>query len=263
MQVVLAGDDGSKPAAAAVEWARRLAAKGDAHLVIARVTGAGQDAPAGDASDAVTLIDGVHPASGLLTAADQRGADVVVLGRRGRGGFPSLPIGTTAHHVAASSRCPVVVVPVNDEPSDAPVERVVVGVDGLPGSVAAAEWAVRTFADAAFTVAHALELAPVFAQAGEGDEDLYDRARSRAVELMEDRWTRPFVDAGVSFDLAVEEGGPAEVLVGTAARVDADLVVVGRRDHAPMRGTLGGVSQRVLAYAPCAAAMVPLPADGA
>jgi nucleotide-binding universal stress UspA family protein len=46
------------------------------------------------------------------------------------------------------------------------------------------------------------------------------------------------------------------VLVDTAVDIAADLVVVGRQDRGPMTGILGGVSQRVLAYAPCAAVVV-------
>ena len=76
---------------------------------------------------------------------------------------------------------------------------------------------------------------------------------------MQDRWCRPFVDAEVPFDTVVEEGGAAEVLIGVAVRTAADVVVVSRRDRHLRRGTLGGVSQRILAYAPCAAAMVPSP----
>jgi nucleotide-binding universal stress UspA family protein len=260
MDLVLAGDDGSNSAAGAVEWARRFAEARDGQLVVVRVAGAGQDAPSGELADGATLVRDSHPASGIMIAADERDADLLVLGRRGRGGFPSLPIGTTAHHVAAASGRPVVVVPATEEPEDGPVvERVVVGVDGLPGSLEAAAWAVRNFGDADFTVVYALELAPAFAQVGDVDDEVYDRARARAVALLEDRWTRPFTEGDVTFDVVVEEGGPAEVLLGTAGQVDADLVVVGRRDHAPMRGTLGGTSQRVLAYAPCAAAIVPLP----
>jgi len=74
---------------------------------------------------------------------------------------------------------------------------------------------------------------------------------------LRERWSRPLVDAGIGFDLVVEDGGAAEVLLDTARKVEANLVVVGRRDHFPLRGRLGGVSQRVLAYAPCAALIVP------
>jgi nucleotide-binding universal stress UspA family protein len=88
---------------------------------------------------------------------------------------------------------------------------------------------------------------------------LYTAARARAAELMHDRWCRPLAEAKVSFDAVLEEGGAVEVLLGAATRISADLAVVSRRDRYLRRGTLGGVSQRVLAYAPCAAAMVPSP----
>jgi len=261
MQLVLAGDDGSVAAAGAVEWATRFAAERDAELVVVRVTGPGDDGP-NDAPDGVTTVRSDHPASGIMVAAQDRDADLIVLGRRGSGGFPSLPIGTTAHGVAAACGRPVVVVPPGSKEADRRlIERVVVGVDGLPGSREAAAWAVRHVSDAEFTAVHALEVAPAFAQGGDEDGRIYDVVRARAVALMKEQWTRPFVDGGVGADLVVEEGGPAEVVLGTAAKADADLVVIGRREHLPMRGTLGGVSQRVLAYAPCAALMVPFPEE--
>jgi nucleotide-binding universal stress UspA family protein len=229
--------------------------------VVVRVAGAGQDAPSTDPVEGVTILNESHPASGLMVAAQDHDADLVVLGRRGGGGFPSLPIGTTAHHVAAACGRPVVVVPPTDRPSDRPlVERVVVGLDGREGSQEAAAWAVRNFNGAHFTVVHALDLAPAFALSDDEPGAMYERARVQVTTLIQDQWTRPFVDAGVSFDVLVDEGGPAELLLDAATRRDADLVIVGRRDHFPMRGVLGGVSQRVLAYAPCAAATVP-PSD--
>jgi nucleotide-binding universal stress UspA family protein len=262
MRLVMAGDDGSKAAGGAVEWANRFATERDARLVVVRIAGAGQDAPDSSPVEGVVVLDETHPASGLMVAAQDHDVDLVVLGRRGSGGFPSLPIGTTAHQVAAASGRPVVLVPPVAPAVDRPlVERVVVGVDGLPGSEEAVAWAIRNFGEAHFTVVHALDLAPAFAMSDDDTGELYDRARRRAEALMQDQWVRPFVDGKVSFDVVVDEGGPAELLLDTAAKTNADLVVVGRRDHFPMRGTLGGVSQRVLAYAPCAAVTVPFP-DG-
>jgi nucleotide-binding universal stress UspA family protein len=87
---------------------------------------------------------------------------------------------------------------------------------------------------------------------------MYDRAHDRAWTLMRE-WCQPLADAGVEFDIVVEEGGPAEVLLNAAAHVRSDLVVVSRRDHHLQRGMLGSVSQRVLAYAPCPAVIVPPP----
>lgn len=261
MHLVLVGDDGSEAAAGAVAWATQLATERDARLLVVQITGTGKDAPVGPPDERVEIVHEDHPASGITMTAQDRDADLIVLGRRGGGGFPSLPIGTTAHHVAAAAGRPVVVVPPMDEPPHQPlVQRVVVGIDGLPGSAEAAAWSIRNFGGAHFTVVHAVELAPVFAQLGDDNGELYDRAQARAAALLRDQWSRPFLDAGVAFDTVVEEGGPAEVVLRVATRTNADLVVVGRRGNFPMRGTLGGVSQRVLAYAPCAAATVPSPA---
>ncbi len=49
------------------------------------------------------------PAFGLLSAAE--GADLLVVGARGRGGFASLLVGSVAAQVVHHAPCPVVVVP--------------------------------------------------------------------------------------------------------------------------------------------------------
>ena len=103
-------------------------------------------------------------------------------------------------------------------------------VSGFPGGGC---WTVRNFSDAHFTVVHALDLAPAFAQLGDDTGEMYDQARLRVAALLQDKWVRPFIDGGVSFDVFVDEGGPAELLLGAAAKNAADLVVVGRRDHFP------------------------------
>ncbi len=186
-----------------------------------------------------------------MAAAEERDVDLIVLGRRGSGGFPSLPIGTTTHHVAAASGRPIAVVPsVVTATSDRLVERVIVGLDGLQGSAEAAAWSAQEWPDARFTAVHVVELAPVLTQLdddGAGAE-FHERAFARAHSLLRDYWSRPLREAGVAFNVSVKEGGPAEMLLDMAARVEADLLVVGRRG-VPTSGTLGGVSQRVLVCA--------------
>lgn len=258
MKVILACDDGSRAAARAVEWASRLAQERDALLKVVSATRGEVAVAAGDQPDRIIVRD-AHPAATILTTAEDVDADLIVLGRRGSGGFPSLPIGTTAHSVAAASDRPTVVVPSVDADTDgALVQRAVVGVDGLPGSADAATWAARQWPAAHFIAVHALELAPSFVQiADEPGEQLYERAHTRSLQLMHEWWVRPLRDAGASLDTIVEDGGPAEVMLSIATRMSANLIVVGRRDHHLLRGTLGGVSQRVLAYSPCPAVVVP------
>lgn len=261
MDLVLVGDDGSDDAAVAVAWSRRFASERGAELYAVHVPVDGEPVEM-PARVERRIVRSGHPASGILQAAHDLHADVVVLGRRGRGGFPALPLGGTAHHVAAVSAIPVIVVPVAETVENGSLVReVVVGIDGMPESTDAAAWAVRHIPDAHFTAVHAIEVAPAFAPIGDepGIESLYDQVRARAIGLMRDVWCRPFADAGVPFDQVAEEGGAVELLLATITRVAADLAVVSRRDRHLRRGTLGGVSQRVLSYAPCAAAMVPSP----
>ena len=105
---------------------------------------------------------------------------------------------------------------------------------------------------------HALDLAPAFAELeARSDGDVRAAAYKWAVALMHDQWCDPLVEARIAYEAVVEEGGPVEILLATAKDTASDVVVVGRRDHGPLSGTLGGVSQRVLAYASCAALIVP------
>lgn len=54
------------------------------------------------------VVEG-HPASALARAA--QGADLLVVGSRGREGFEGMLLGSVATHVLAHATCPVLVVP--------------------------------------------------------------------------------------------------------------------------------------------------------
>jgi nucleotide-binding universal stress UspA family protein len=53
------------------------------------------------------VVEG-HPAQQLVAAAE--GADLVVVGSRGHGGFVGMLLGSVSQHVAAHASCPVLVV---------------------------------------------------------------------------------------------------------------------------------------------------------
>jgi nucleotide-binding universal stress UspA family protein len=55
-----------------------------------------------------TFVAG-HPASELVEAAE--GADLLVVGTRGHGGFSGLLLGSTSQQVSHHAPCPVVIVP--------------------------------------------------------------------------------------------------------------------------------------------------------
>lgn len=66
------------------------------------------EARAADVKVQRTFVAG-HPASKLVELA--AGADLLVVGTRGHGGFAGLLLGSTSHQVTHHAPCPVVVVP--------------------------------------------------------------------------------------------------------------------------------------------------------
>ena len=110
--------------------------------------------------------------------------------------------------------------------------RIMVGYDG-------SESARRALEAAADLVGYGSTLTVVTVQNGELDgsvsRDARDRLQLRNVEA---RYSEP-------------SGEAAEQLVESARRLEADLVVVGRRNRSPLRVLLGSVSARVVRRAPC------------
>ena len=114
----------------------------------------------------------------------------------------------------------------------AQTRKIVVGYDG-------SEAAGRALDAAADLVGYGSTLAVVTVSAGPPDPSARDAARERLL--------RRQVDAHYH-DLA---GEPAEELVRKAEELDADLLVVGRRDRNPLRVLLGSVSSAVVRRASC------------
>ena len=64
----------------------------------------------------------LHGAPGRRLVESSRGAEMLVVGSRGTGGFLGLVMGSTAAQVVGHASCPVVVVPVHGEPARHPTE---------------------------------------------------------------------------------------------------------------------------------------------
>lgn len=58
-----------------------------------------------------------YPGQCILDAADDVGADFIVLGSHGHGAFYDLIVGSTASRVLKRARCPVLIVPPAPEPA--------------------------------------------------------------------------------------------------------------------------------------------------
>jgi nucleotide-binding universal stress UspA family protein len=189
-----------------------------------------------------------NPVPQLLNSA--AGADLLVVGNRGRGGFASLLLGSVSQRLALHAPCPVVVVRGD---SDAGV--VAVGVDDSP----AAEQAL----DAGFTAAAArgcpvvlihtyLPPTPLWlasdvsaVEVETPEQDAVERERL-ANQLIP--WREKFPDVPV--ETVISHDSAAAVLVGVSK--SAQLVVVGSRGHGTLAGALlGSTGMQLLHHADC------------
>jgi len=134
------------------------------------------------------------------------------------------------------------------------IERIVVGTDG---SETATE-AVRQAADLAGALGAELHILTSYVTAMADVEDLKgnyapgetaDRVLASAMALGQ--------EAGVEVSTHKGAADPADALLDLAAKVDADLVVVGNRGmRSAKRFFLGSVPNAVASHAPCAVMIV-------
>ncbi|GEL19600.1 universal stress protein [Pseudonocardia asaccharolytica] len=289
---VVAAVDGSEPALEAVRWAALEAGRRNATLRLVTVFNwpetrhvgelrlgsdyvetlreSARSALAFAASEARAMAAGIEIEQEVRTGFpvpvltdESRHAQLVVLGRRGLGGFTGLLVGSVATGVAACAVSPVVVVrgPVPTGPA-APGGPVVVGVDGSPTSEAAlafsfdaASWrgapllAVHTWLD--------VMLEPTMVPLLDWDAIEADE-RALLAERMAG-WQAKYPD--VEVHRLVTRDRPARALVQQSDR--AQLLVVGSRGRGGLAGMLlGSVSQTLLRHAHCPVAIVRPRTDG-
>lgn len=253
---MLVGVDGSPAAGAALEWAGRLAALVGAEVVVANIFEPVQ-AELAPADYQRLVAEAEHRLSAewtaplrrinirhrplqltgtpdrLLTATDAEGADLLVVGTRGAGRHAGLHLGSLAHHLAHHTRRPLAIVPIAG--AGMGVERIVVGVDGSPGSEAAVRWCadIAAASDAEVTAVCAFDPHPRWRLT----EDEVDW-RATAEQAISTEWVAPLRAAGVEVRTRiVEDRHPLSALDKAAADEDACLFVVGTRGL----GEVGGV----------------------
>ncbi|CAL9346107.1 Universal stress protein [Streptomyces sp. enrichment culture] len=212
---------------------------------------------------------GVEGVPGAVLPGLGAGAQLLVLGSRGRGGFASLLLGSNGLAAARDAGCPVVVVPrpgrqVHGEAPEERGPRVVVGLhaDGPDEAALGFAFTEAALRDARLQVIAAYQWpAQIWAAAPEvlvppviDQVAAESEIRGLAEGLLAPHRERhPRVRA----EAHVVPGDAAGHLV--AASRDADLVVVGRhrrRLPAPVR-MMGSVTQAVLLHAASPVAVVP------
>ena len=187
-------------------------------------------------------------------------ANLLVVGRRGRGGFAGLLLGSVSQQCVEHAPCPVAVVPA--DASSPGAGEVVVGVDGSAGAEAALRWAaeeagrrqsplavVRTWWTPIAVPPEGLAIAP-------RDAAAFVEQAEHALREVTERVLADVDPGPAEVELEPIEAPATGGLLRRAA--GADLLVVGSRGRGGFAGLLlGSVSQQCAEHAPCPVVVVP------
>lgn len=196
------------------------------------------------------LIDG-EPDELLSFAA--KSADLLVVGTRGAGGFAHLHLGSVAHHFAHRTSVPLAIVPTNA--ADDGVARIVVGVDGSPGSAAAVTFCATLAPSLGAKVVAVYAFEPLIEWLPENDPESWFRAAEEDVH----KWVAPIEAVGVPVRADVQRDiHPVGALQRAIEAEPNTLAVVGARGLGGFTGLrLGRVPTQLVHHTEAVVVMVP------
>lgn len=220
-----------------------------------------------------TVVGHQNPAHGLLVAADEWRADLIVVGARGLGRLQRLLLGSVSGQVVQSATIPVLVARGEAAESADAAQRVLLCCDGSETSQHAAKF-IEQFDFPAGTTGRAITVVEsVFG--GEVPPWLEEQARESDEEAMAHVWaeehekqrnakevslTEYCADLPAIFQgnkPLVVEGLPAEQVLAAIRKENISLVVLGARGLSRWaRLMMGSTSEKVLAHAPCSVLVV-------
>ncbi len=199
------------------------------------------------------LIRTAAPHVEAVRAAEERQAQLVVLGARGSSGLARLLLGHSAEKVARAAHCPVLVVRPGTR-----TDHVLVATDLSPTSDRAVEAAARVagLRHARLTALHVVDTGlpfPVGMGATPLDAPTHARLRDEAREALRTR----LVDLEVDAEACIADGLVMPSLAQAARTLAPDLVVVGTVGRTGLsRMLLGNTAEAAIRELPCSVLVV-------
>ncbi len=183
----------------------------------------------------------------IVDLAEGENADIIVMGRRGRGRLERSLIGSVTARVIGHAQRDVFVVP---DGSALGWKKILFATDGSKFSARAAEKAVsfaRSYGGE-LVVLSVVDVPPEFyAEAPKAVEDLVRKAKEYAFAVGE-----MAAAAGVKSESFVREAEAFEAIIRLAKEQAVDVIVVGSHGRTGLRRLLmGSVTEKVIGHAPC------------
>jgi nucleotide-binding universal stress UspA family protein len=187
------------------------------------------------------LVQTGIPAKTILTVAEEKGADLIVMGTHGRSGYEKFLLGSVSYKVIHKSMVPVLVVRKAvrsivgpDEKTPVVIKKILCPIDLGPAS--------RKIFEAAETLAHTHE-AELFLM------HVCDNQKQTSVTTDQ---LNGYIQSIPKASVIVEVGHPAEKIVQTSDVLESNLIVMGHHTRLPFENWfLGSVAFRVIADAAC------------
>lgn len=174
----------------------------------------------------------------IVKDAGELGADMIVMGRRGRSRLKRLLMGSVTAQVIGHAPCSVLVVPMA---ATVELKNIIIATDGSTYSDAAAAVAVGI---AKRRVGRLTVVSVEHPEAGEPGENI------KKVQDMASK-------EGVSAEGMVLKGRPYEAIVAAATELAADAIVIGSHGRTALEKLLmGSVAERVIGFSSCAVLVV-------
>ena len=259
-----------------VHGERHLSEPGEAKSYLEGASGALPDGVAVECH--VHTLPASDVARGIVEHVDEFAPDLIVMCTQGSGGLRGLVVGSIAQQVIALGKTPVLLVhPGKHPPSQTatgtgqawgPLRRLLVPLDGNPdheqglsvaaglaGACAAELYllrAVHTSGSLTWQSAATARMLPSLTDA------YLDLAQEEAVSYLRECVAR-LQAAGVGVAAGVQRGDPADVIVKTAGKAQADLIVLSTHGRSQMEAFWSGsVTPKVASHTQLPLLLVPV-----
>lgn len=195
----------------------------------------------------------------IVEEAAKKGAEMIIMGRRGRTGLKRLVMGSVTAKVIGHAPCDVLVVP---KEAKVGLTRILLATDGSRFSERAAAKAIGIAKRSgalltAVSVVPSEAISPLDIVHSEMHRDIIVEKEQKAAKCYIDGVKEMAEKEGIDVVSSILEGRPYEAITNTAIEKKIDLIVIGSHGKTGLEKFLmGSVAERVIVLSPCAVLVV-------